>query len=277
VREDGRQILIDRGVDPATGDRGENESTGGGEEEEGEANPDGRADDGGPSPAKRGKIADFSPGARRRLREIVHAIDRDADILFLTLTWHEEMPSPEEAKRALDRFSKRFGRAFPGGSFIWKLEPQERGVPHFHLFVYNVSWVDPQAISRLWHDCTSEASSQHRKSGVDVEWVRDDGKMLAYLAKYMSKVGSFDFGDDQQTWEWPGRFWGVRHRDNLPVVPWSDWQVQIYPSEAARLISELLDEWGVDGIPDGVIPPTLMVNTRGDPLERLDTLLDRLD
>jgi hypothetical protein len=274
VRAGGRQILIDRGIDPDTGDRGESESTGGGEEE-GEVDPDGREVE----PAKRGRISGLSEDARRRLRQTVHAVDRNEDLLFVGLTWHEVMPSPDEAKRALDRFSKKLKRALPPAAFIWKLEPQERGVPHFHLFLYGCGWIDPQAISRLWHECTDEVSEQHRKSGVDFEWVNggQNEKLAAYLAKYFSKNNDYAFGTEDEPWDWPGRFWGVRYGSDMPWADWAGWRVQIHPSEAARLISELLDEWNVDGIPDGVIPPSLMICTRGDPLERLDALVDRLD
>jgi hypothetical protein len=202
-------------------------------------------------------------------------MDRQEDALFLSLTWHEVMPSPGEAKAALNRFSMKFSRRFPGGSYIWKLEPQERGFPHFHLFVYGVPWVDPQKLSELWHECTDEASEQHRKSGVDVEWVRDDGKVQAYLAEYFDKMGKFQFGNEEEPWDWPGRFWGVCMRENLPYAEWSDWQKHLEVREAISLIEDLLDSWDVD-IPDGVVPPTLMIDTRGDPANRLDSLLDRL-
>lgn len=260
VRPDGRQLVISQGKDPDDGDREFGDPDAGGGDETG----------GG---GTRGKITGFSADSRRRLRSLVHSMRRESKALFMTLTWHEILPTPEEAKAALDRFRKRLTRLFPGASAIWKLEPQRRGTPHFHLFVYGVSWVDPQHISRLWHECTDEVSGAHRKSGVDVEWVREDGKVQAYLAKYFSKTEENAFEGPE--WEWPGRFWGVIARKNLPVAAWAEWRRYLDPGKAAWLIRELLDEWESE-IPDGVIPPTLTINTRGDPTGRLQSLLDRL-
>jgi hypothetical protein len=268
IRPDGRQLAI------VLADTDSSRSHASDGDSDGESGDDG-AEESGESTSKRGRIEDFGPSPRRRLRHLLHAMDRQEDALFLSLTWHEVMPSPGEAKAALNRFSMKFSRRFPGGSYIWKLEPQERGFPHFHLFVYGVPWVDPQKLSELWHECTDEASEQHRKSGVDVEWVRDDGKVQAYLAEYFDKMGKFQFGNEEEPWDWPGRFWGVCMRENLPYAEWSDWQKHLEVREAISLIEDLLDSWDVD-IPDGVVPPTLMIDTRGDPANRLDSLLDRL-
>jgi len=224
---------------------------------------------------KRGRVTELSECARRRLRETVHAVDRDVQILFLTLTWNEVMPGPREAKKAIGRFGKRFSNHFPSASFIWKLEPQERGFPHFHLFTYGLPWVDPQKISAMWHGCTDEVSDAHRKSGVDVEWVEDDDKVQAYLAKYFSKADG-DFGNEEEPWDWTGRFWGVCNRPALPVMPWANWKVHISQSDAVELITALLDEWDVD-IPAGIVPPSLLINCRGAAGDRLDRLLDRLE
>jgi hypothetical protein len=201
-------------------------------------------------------------------------VRRDEHALFVTLTWHEKCPSPEEAKAAFDRFWKRISRTIPGVSCIWKLEPQERGFPHFHLFLYGVRWLNIEAVCEAWHDCTDEVSEQHRKSGVDVEWVRNDGKLQAYLSKYFSKT--YDGWPDEagEDWEYPGRFWGVRGRDCLPVAEWADWRVQLSHHEAAYLIRYLIDEWEVDT--GGVLPPRMTVNTRGDPEATADELLDLL-
>ena len=225
----------------------------------------------------RGRITGFSAASRRRLRRTVHALDRSTDALFVTLTWHEERPTPEEAHAALDRFWKRLTREHPGLSAVWKMEPQDRGVPHFHLIVYGTNFLPAQSLSRMWHECTAERSTQHRLAGADVERIQRgrDGKLMAYLSKYMGKEidGWPDAGGP--AWEHPGRFWGVLNREALPVAAWADWCIHLHSHEAGALIAMLLDEWGVE-LPDGVVPPRLTVNTRGDPESVLDALTGRL-
>jgi hypothetical protein len=51
--------------------------------------------------------------------------------------------------------------------------------------------------------------------------------------------------------------------------------VHLHGHEAGALIAMLLDEWGVD-LPEGVVPPRLTINTRGDPESVLDALTGRL-
>lgn len=223
-------------------------------------------------------IPGFSENARRRLRKRIHSMDRRAEGIFLTLTYHETRPTPEECKRHLDRFWKRVRRQFSGVSAIWKMEPQERGVPHFHLMVYGVQFIPIEWLSAVWHDVTEETSGEHRASGVDLErFVNEDGKLQAYMGKYMAETyDRWPGAEEGDPWAETGRWWGCLGREYLPWADWDNEAVYIDPEEAKYLIRTLLDEWGVD-IPDGVVPNSLSICTRGDPAERLDALLeDRL-
>lgn len=274
IRPEGRQLCIDRGMKPTPDHCPNADGT-----DDAEA-----VDHTGVSPTKRSRITGFSDASRRRLRQTIHRLRRDAESVFLTLTWHECTPTPGEAKRALDRFLKRIRRRFPDVSAVWKLEPQQRGVPHYHLLVFGLPFVPWQHLSRLWHECTAETSTEHRRSGLDVQnGARDvhsnDGKLQAYLSKYLDKCVTGWPTDqmsesDAQAWEHPGRFWGVLNRKALPVAAWGDWAVHVDHHEAAELISDLLDQWGIDL--GGIVPPSLTINTRGDPEEALTDLLSRL-
>jgi hypothetical protein len=232
--------------------------------------------------AKRKEITAFSEASRRRLRQLVHSLKRNTRSKFLTLTWHEHCPTPEEAKNALDVFFKRMKRRFPQASAVWKMEPQERGFPHFHLFVYGLPNIPYQKLSRIWHECTQEVSDKHRKSGVDVMEVgvqSDDGRLQVYLSKYFAKE-SYGWPTAQlppkvaQYWERPGRFWGVWNRSQLPVAAWSN-ELTIPKSAARWLIRKLVEAWDMD-LPEGVIPPSMTINTRGDPMEYARKLLKRV-
>lgn len=276
IREGGRQLVIDRGFSSSKPPPDENE-----EEEEDSCGSSGADGEEEPS-SKRGRITAFSEASRRRLRGFVHSLRRDAESTFLTLTWHRFCPDPEEAKRALDTFLKRMRRRFPGASAVWKLEPQKRGFPHYHLLVYGLPFVPYEKLAAIWHECTQEVSGQHRQSGVDVERSvhNDDGKLQSYLAKYMSKemdgwpTEKLD-GEKAEAWEHPGRFWGVFNRDALPRAAWADWAAWVPAGDATWLIETLLREWDVD-IPEGVIPPRMVINVRGDPTEDLDAFLERM-
>lgn len=274
LREDGRQLVISREDFP-----GENASDPGSEVEFGSDDDDSSSDSGGEphqGGGTRGRISGFSESSRRRLRELLHAIDRESDALFLTLTYQDHCPTPTEAKRDLDVFWKRIDRRFGGLSAVWKLEPQERGHPHFHLLVFGTRFIDAQALSSIWHEVTAETAAQHEKAGVDVEGhLNLDGKIQGYMAKYMGATydGWPDGGGED--WKEMGRWWGVLGRDSLPIASWAAWKVHLNQSDAVQLINDLLDEWDVD-IPAGIVPPSLLVNCVGEPSDRLDRLLDRL-
>jgi len=276
LREDARQLLISREDFPRENapneddlklDDPDNSSNESSAPDDSETHKEG---------GKRGRIGGFSSSARRRQREFLHTIDRSADALFATLTYHDYLPGPDEVKRDIDTFGKRLLRKFPGVSATWKLEPQERGYPHLHLLIFGVNYIDAQWLSGIWHDVTNETSSEHRKSGVDVEGhVNLDGKIQTYVAKYMDET--YDgWPIEDESWQTMGRWWGVIGRSNLPIVPWADWKVHLEQHDAIQLITELLEEWDVD-IPAGVVPPSLLINCRGVPTDRLDRLLDRLE
>lgn len=275
TRGKGRQLLISTGRDlsedhdPSVDKEGDQEDQDAGEEDEDDV-------------VRRGRANGFGEGPRRRLRERVHAIDRDAEGLFITLTYHETEPTTERVKKDFDALWAWLEREYNGSSLrpiscVWKLEPQERGVPHIHLILYGLPFIPAQKLSRRWHEITAETSEKHRKAGVDIETaVNQDGKLQGYLAEYMEKTYDHwpgaEPGDD---WWHPGRWWGFRGRDYLPIGEWEDTVVRIHQREAEALIDELLNEWGVE-LPDHVTPPTLIINTRGSPGERLLDLIDRI-
>lgn len=274
LRGHGRQVLISTGRDLSPDHDLETE--------EGEADPDGREGEANSQPSKRGNITGFSEKSRRRLRERVHAIRRDTVGVFLTLTYHRTDPTPEKLKEDFRAFWKLLQRTYnrehvSNLSCVWKMEPQERGTPHIHMIVYGVSYIDAQTVSKVWHGVTEETSEKHRKAGVDVQTaVNENGKLQAYLSKYMAEVyDGWPGAEEGDPWAETGRWWGFKGRDYLPVAEWEETQVKLHQKEAEDLIEELLGEWGVD-MPEGVIPPTLVINTRGDPGERLLDLIDRI-
>jgi hypothetical protein len=267
MRGGGRQLVIDTGEEPEADDldihpNRENEAPAM------EAHP----------PTPQGKdqhVTGFSGCARRRMRKCLHGMRRDADGLFLTLTYHETDPTPEECKTHLDLFWKRLRRKFPGISSIWKMEPQERGIPHFHLIVYGVQFVPISRLLSMWHEVTDETSDEHRQpgsGGVEVEepFVNEDGKLQAYMGKYMAKTYDVWPGAEPgDPWYKPGRWWGKKGRENLPWAEWDDAKIYLDQHEAKALIRHFLTEWGVD-IPEGVVPPSLCICTRGDPQDWIE-------
>lgn len=168
---------------------------------------------------QRGRIKGFSAQSRKRLLRTVARVRRDASLpLFVTLTYPAEFPDAIESKRHLQAIIKRVKRAHDGAGLIWKLEPQERGAPHYHWLMWGVGldamqdWM-PQAwyeiaggndIKHLrWH--RGELGNRHC-----IEAVRDIKGVTAYAAKYLGKT--FEIAG----WKWVGQYWGVVVPENIP-------------------------------------------------------------
>jgi len=172
---------------------------------------------------KRGKITKFSKASRRRLLYTIARIKRDAKLpMFVTLTYPDKYPSPGESKRHLKMFLQRLMRQFPNAGVIWKLEPQKRGAPHYHMLIWGVpiselfGWVDVN-----WYDIAGEGDIKHLlwhmgKCGNGnkpcVQKVDSWRGVWSYAAKYLGKT--FDVAGWGEIYT--GRFWGTVGRENIP-------------------------------------------------------------
>jgi len=133
--------------------------------------------------------------------------------VFVTLTYPSEWPGePEEWKRHLQNFLKRLVYKFPRSSGVWKLEPQKRGAPHYHLLVWGVDYVDLLGFcSRAWYKVVGSGDTKHLRAGTRVEKVRKWRGVMSYCSKYLGKDV-----EKLPGWESVGRYWGVFMRDNVP-------------------------------------------------------------
>ena len=165
----------------------------------------------------RGEIEIFSPKSASRLTRLARNAS-PALVSQFCLTYHQRNPDGETAKRHLDAWLKCFRRACPAAGYLWILEFQSRGVPHFHVWLtvpYSVdlwkrlgaAWnriAEPESPEHLWwhtEERTDPKTGKVQRSMLD--W---DMKGAGYLRKYMSKEAQkcvpAGFG-------WCGRFWGA--------------------------------------------------------------------
>lgn len=165
----------------------------------------------------RGKVTSFSGSSRRRLMRLVGVIDqRGEPPLFVTLTYPGEWPKDGRVwKRHLAAFDKRLRRAFPDVGFIWRLEAQRRGAPHFHLLVWGVGYLELLAwAGPAWYEVVDSGDTRHLRAGTQVQWIRSWHGVMSYASKYLGKVG--EPLPDGVGWESVGRFWGVRGAEHIP-------------------------------------------------------------
>lgn len=176
----------------------------------------------------RGKIREFSMRSQRELLRWVNSIDRSrfdpARVVFVTLTYPQVFPSAVESKRHRKLFLQRFRRAYGRVCVIWKLEPQKRGAPHYHLLLFMPSSYCLQTlnswIAHNWYEVVGSEDKKHlewhlgglgRGNKPCAEPIRDWGGVASYAAKYLGKMCT------SKGWGDPGRFWGIESREQLPV------------------------------------------------------------
>lgn len=172
--------------------------------------------------ATRGEVRQFSDVSRRRLSWIYA---QGPWVSMITLTYHNDFPDPVEGKRQLGRWLEGLTRR--GIRYLWVLEWQRRGVPHYHVWldhsfadcplsedkIRQHSW---RPLMESWlrisgqdSDDAARSFSLHQRSYVDWE-IRVGNN---YAAKYAEKQQQKGLPPGVETY---GRWWGCSRGVNLP-------------------------------------------------------------
>jgi hypothetical protein len=169
----------------------------------------------------RGSITEFSKRSRHRLLFKLGNIDQRQILyrpLMATLTYGDDWPtSPVKWKRDLQALVKRILRRYPSAAIIWRMEPQKRGAPHFHLLIFNLRFLPFGQVAQWWADITNGNPASCSR----VERVRSWRGVMSYASKYLAKLD----GDNRQFLSGPngkalsevGRLWGVINAEALPT------------------------------------------------------------
>jgi len=165
----------------------------------------------------RGKVREFSRRSRTRLQQTLCAMpirQVQKGMLFVTLTYPRDWPGEWTVwKRQLDTWLKRVRRRLPHAAGVWKLEPQKRGAPHFHLVVVGAPFMAKDWLSRSWYEAVGSEDPKHLAAGTNIQAVRSHKGVLSYAAKYTAKHQELP-----ESWQdGVGRWWGVFNRAGLDI------------------------------------------------------------
>lgn len=229
---------------------------------------------------QRGAVTSFSQASRKRMLETLGRIRRDAvgRALFVTLTYpgHEGggWPSdPKTWKRNLRAWWARVEYRYPEASAVWRMEPQDRGAPHFHLMVFGVEFLAHEQVARDWWEICGSRGRQHLEAGTQTVRITSPRQGVYYVSKYAAKVGGAQYrvciyedgravgGDVVKQ---VGRQWGVLGRKR---VPWATVRTFRVPDVDTRdrVLAELASASGYGGL------------ARRGPTERVTAFLDVVD
>ena len=134
--------------------------------------------------------------------------------VMATLTYPGEFPGDgRTVKRHLDAFVKRAFRyidadgdwALQPRSIFWFLEFQQRGAPHFHLFL-NFP-IPRQIVAQWWFEIVTSGDERHLLAGTRIEALYH-GRYgtISYATKYAAKLEQKEVPPNFVNC---GRFWGI--------------------------------------------------------------------
>ena len=207
------------------------------------------------SPSPRAAIFEFSDKSRAHLDHICCNSGYLVKSQFC-LTYTSDFPSDgEECKRHLDKWLKAYRRRCPQGLYLWVLEFQHRGAPHFHVFLSQavdralqkkmaLSWAkitkggEKPNQTQIWWHCRPENW---------VDWSMDNGNYV--MKQYTIKQAQKDVPPEFRN---VGRFWGcsrgmhpkptilepktVAQITRLAPVPWE-------PAAVRHFFDKILRRW----------------------------------
>lgn len=162
---------------------------------------------------RRGIVSDLSRKSQQRAKRYLSSLSdwgsRRAD--FLSLTYHLDRPGLALATKGHRmRFQAFLRRRVPGHGGLWRIEPQKRGVPHYHMVLFypaNTTESQRLALRQLvldeWHRIADAFSPAHEAYGSHARPVSSPKQARSYITKYCSKE------DTIEGWSYQGRRWAL--------------------------------------------------------------------
>ena len=157
----------------------------------------------------REKIKGFSQSSERRLNFLIRNSISEWTTL-LTLTYPAEYPNDGKVCKSQLRAFTEFLRR-QETKYVWVLEFQARGAPHFHLLLSGK--IDKDLVAVRWYEIVGTGDEKHLRAGTRIERLRNPEKAPWYMSNYVAKLKQKSVPESFKN---VGRFWGAcklpRHR-----------------------------------------------------------------
>jgi hypothetical protein len=217
----------------------------------------------------RGDIRVFSAKSRRNLMQEIGAVCwewvDERQLYTLCLTYPAEWPDVKTAKAHLQNLHRELGDGGIQNEFIWKMEFQGRGAPHFHVLgIFGADYKNlRRRVIRVWYrlvknwclrekgnECWERICGDFKRylawddggagKGV-VACVPDIKKTAVYLSNYYTADRGKRFAKEAQhrapEGVAPGRYWGVRGKGSgLLPRPCADHELTLYQYMSLRRV-----------------------------------------
>lgn len=150
----------------------------------------------------RSSIVKYTERSAKRLR---HILRNSEDIwkTMIDLTYPANFPyNGRKIKEHLNTFLQWLRRK--NIKYVWVLEFQERGAPHYHIVV-NADFVDKNELSERWYKIVGSGDEKHLRAGTRINAIRSKKGISGYLVSYFKK---YNQKTPPEGFENVGRFWG---------------------------------------------------------------------
>lgn len=195
-----------------------------------------------PPERKENDIKTFSSQSRKRLFELFNSLEYSSygKPVFVSATWHYDSPDNRSSlKNLLANYIHALKRQLPPFHSIWKLEYQQRGIPHFHFMILPLDKTtdfDSSVISTIiknnWLK-RKQCNCVHCKNySIKTVSVKDYKHAMIYISKEIAKVQ--DRYEDHDL----GRIWGSSR--NMRVKVYGNYKITT--DEFEKIVSIKLKE-----------------------------------
>jgi len=161
-------------------------------------------------------------------------------VVFVTLTYPALYANKAERwKRDLDVFLKRLYHHAPKCFGIWRIEPQLRGAPHFHLLLSGQPWTllkFRKWVKKAWFKIVNSGDQKHFYAGTQVDKVYSRKQAMYYVSKYAAKKEKTFYKfltTDGELINSVGKHWGIHNRAAADVSEFLE--LTLTPTEFVKL------------------------------------------
>ena len=188
------------------------------------------------APPVRTDIQGFSDHSRRRLRFLAGNTCTRLISQFCP-TYHNSNPDGSTVKKHLNAWLTLLRKKYPGVHYLWVLEFQTRGVPHFHVWLslpHDLPGLH-EHLARSWNQIAEPGDLEHLRFHLHRKnFIAWDMYSTSYLTKYLDKESQKAIPPG---FTGCGRFWG--NSRGLLAIPET-----ITPHDLEHLDCETMSEAG---------------------------------
>lgn len=177
-------------------------------------------------------ITEFTKSSRKNLAFVAN----NTDVIFdrmVTLTYPNIFPNDGRIiKKHLDAMLQWLRRRNIGG-YLWFLEFQKRGAPHYHILLSGGDFIDRYDLSERWYTIVGSNDKKHMESGTRIERGRSERGLHRYAVKYAAKLRQKTV---PKTFVSVGRLWGCSRNVNPS-------KAYYIPVDCESALTALLRDW----------------------------------